>query len=552
MSSANHHLLLEERKWRQRRAVEARMWKTPAHWWADPDPILPPPELEEFRVIGLREEWSESGRRHTEVTITAVSDGTELRVSEEDIEPIPVEKKKEVTMSERKFGKGHIVSLTRSLNPYSVESKKEIFGNQRRNGEYFVIVDPDTVALSFTDPRGVLVHPVNDPKTQFYLWESALERVSKMCDYGVGDVLVISDYPFTPYTGPGFTTAMKNASGEYLEIPLGTQVTVLDTTVEKCGTKMADAIKVKINDRALCEEIGRSDVYIWLERLKPVPPDRIKLYEPLKKKEKEELIDLSDSFATWNDLEPASRLSAVFNCIKARQKKKPTWTLVANDEFTSDDKFIKLADLPPSEQYAAIINVIRDTLTEESVVYLSYTVAELRAIEAQTKVQKDKQMTLSDKIKDGAAQAFEVVKDDAADAAWRTAGSQFVKLTRDPLVAMLQRHLGSDDETKLKITLFLQSELGTSLVAAVLSMGLSTLPASAGPHPARLARELRVKAMADVGDLVAEVIMGPLRQVMTLYVSDLGTAVEQVAPPPQLGAPTSVSFADELRTSVKQ
>ena len=139
-------------------------------------------------------------------------------------------------------------------------------------------------------------------------------------------------------------------------------------------------------------------------------------------------------------------------------------------------------------------------------------------------------MTLSDKIKDGAAQAFEVVKDDAADAAWRTAGSQFVKLTRDPLVALLQRHLGSDDETKLKITLFLQSEIGTSLVAAVLSMGLSTLPASAGPYPARLARELRVKAMADVGDLVAEVIMGPFRQVMTLYVSDLGTAVEQVAP----------------------
>lgn len=550
MSSANHHLLLEERKCRRRRAVEARMWKTPERWWANSDSILPPPELEEFHVIGLREEWSESGRRHTEVTITADSDGTELRVSEEDIEPIPVEKKG--TMSETKFGKGYIVSLTRRLNPYDAESKKEQHGFQHQIGEQFVIVDPDLVTLSFTDQHGVLVHPVNDPKTQFYLWESALERVSKMCDYGVGDVLVISDYPFTPYTGPGFTTAMKNASGEYLEIPLGTQVTVLDTTVEKCGTKMADAIKVKINDRALCEEIGRSDVYIWLERLKPVPPDRIKLYEPLKKKEKEELIDLSDSFATWNDLEPASRLSAVFNCIKARQKKKPTWTLVANDEFTSDDKFIKLADLPPSEQYATIINVIRDTLTEESVVYLSNTIAELRANEAPSDLQRDKQMTLSDKIKDGAAQAFEVVKDDAADAAWRTAGSQFVKLTRDPLVAMLQRHLGSDDETKLKITLFLQSELGTSLVAAVLSMGLSTLPASAGPHPARLARELRVKAMADVGDLVAEVIMGPLRQVMTLYVSDLGTAVAQVAPPPQLGAPTSVSFVDELRTSVKQ
>lgn len=118
---------------------------------------------------------------------------------------------------------------------------------------------------------------------------------------------------------------------------------------------------------------------------------------------------------------------------------------------------------------------------------------------------------------------------DAEDAAWRLAGSQFVKLTRDPLSALLSRHLGpEDDALRGKVADFLKTELGAAMLASLLSLGLSSLPEGNGVAP-RLARELRVSAMAGASDAVADVFMGPLRQVVATYLQDLPAAPS--APP---------------------
>jgi hypothetical protein len=111
---------------------------------------------------------------------------------------------------------------------------------------------------------------------------------------------------------------------------------------------------------------------------------------------------------------------------------------------------------------------------------------------------------------------------DATDAAWRTAGSQFVKLARDPLAGLLCRHLGPDDPSlRARVAAFLETDLGASLLAAVLSAGLGALPTgAAGEVPQRLARELRVRAMAGTADVVADVLMGPLREVMATFLRD--------------------------------
>jgi hypothetical protein len=106
---------------------------------------------------------------------------------------------------------------------------------------------------------------------------------------------------------------------------------------------------------------------------------------------------------------------------------------------------------------------------------------------------------------------------DATDAAWRVAGGQLVKLAREPLVAALSRQLGPGDQAlQAKLAAFLQTELGTAVLASLLSLGLSALPQmpGLGPAPERLARELRVRAMADAGDVAADVVLGPLRQVL--------------------------------------
>jgi hypothetical protein len=133
----------------------------------------------------------------------------------------------------------------------------------------------------------------------------------------------------------------------------------------------------------------------------------------------------------------------------------------------------------------------------------------------------------------------QTIKVDASEAAWRTAGSQFVKLAREPLVGLLTRHLApGDDAFRARLAAFLETELGTALLASMLSASLSAMPQATGDVPQKLARELRVRAMADAGDVLADVLMGPLRQVMALYLQDPQGA-------PQLGVAqaTVVDFA---------
>lgn len=133
---------------------------------------------------------------------------------------------------------------------------------------------------------------------------------------------------------------------------------------------------------------------------------------------------------------------------------------------------------------------------------------------------------------------------DATDAAWRTAASQFVKLAREPLVGLLSRHLGPGDESlRARIAAFLETELGTAMLSSLLSVGLTVVPGVKGAAAERLARELRVKAMSGAADALADVIMGPLRQIMQTYAKDLGAIVEASVPPSLVEAARSSADA---------
>ena len=117
---------------------------------------------------------------------------------------------------------------------------------------------------------------------------------------------------------------------------------------------------------------------------------------------------------------------------------------------------------------------------------------------------------------------------DAGEAAWRTAGSQFVKLTREPLIGLLSRHLAPGDESaRARIAAFLETEIGAAIVGAFLSVAIGAVPGPAAKHAARMSQELRIAAMAGAGDVLADLLTGPLLQVARLYLQD-GVAVEPV------------------------
>lgn len=106
---------------------------------------------------------------------------------------------------------------------------------------------------------------------------------------------------------------------------------------------------------------------------------------------------------------------------------------------------------------------------------------------------------------------------------------------------MLCRHLGPDDPAfRARVAAFLQTELGAAMVSAVLSAGLTALPL-AGPVPERMARELRVRAMAGVGDELADVLMGPLREVAAMYLH--GGVVQEPSAPLGLDVPPPPPYA---------
>lgn len=104
----------------------------------------------------------------------------------------------------------------------------------------------------------------------------------------------------------------------------------------------------------------------------------------------------------------------------------------------------------------------------------------------------------------------ETIAADATDAAWRTAASQLVKLSREPLIGLLTRHLAPGDEAvRSRIAVFLQTELGGSLLASMLSASLSAMPYSSDASN-RLARELRVRAMSHTFESFAALVFNAL------------------------------------------
>lgn len=119
---------------------------------------------------------------------------------------------------------------------------------------------------------------------------------------------------------------------------------------------------------------------------------------------------------------------------------------------------------------------------------------------------------------------LKTLENDAGDAAWRLAGSQFVKLAKDPLVALLSRQLSPGDESfRARLAVFLDTEVGSAILASLLSVGLSAIPLPNADVTQRLSRELRVRAMAGAGDVLADVLMGPLRQVAVMYLQGVPT-----------------------------
>jgi len=112
------------------------------------------------------------------------------------------------------------------------------------------------------------------------------------------------------------------------------------------------------------------------------------------------------------------------------------------------------------------------------------------------------------------ADTLEGIADDTREASMRMMSSQLVKLTREPLVALLTRNLGLEDNesSRAKVAMFLKSPLGDAMVSGMLSMGVASLPVK-NDIKQLVSRELRLRAMGTAMDEAVDLIMEPFRTV---------------------------------------
>lgn len=125
-----------------------------------------------------------------------------------------------------------------------------------------------------------------------------------------------------------------------------------------------------------------------------------------------------------------------------------------------------------------------------------------------------------------------VLKADATAAAVRSGARQAVRLARDPLAALLERHV-ADDSARAAIAAFLRTEAGTALLGLALGGLLAVVP-GAPPAAQLLARELRVAALSGGADIVLDAATTPLLKLLAQVIRD-NPALAVTAQPAALG-----------------
>lgn len=105
----------------------------------------------------------------------------------------------------------------------------------------------------------------------------------------------------------------------------------------------------------------------------------------------------------------------------------------------------------------------------------------------------------------------------------RIVARQLVTQTRPLVVDQLTKHFGKKDKGfAKKLDDMLSSPLGTAFHSLILSFLLQALPQSfqeKAPYLSRVIEELRVSAVADAGNLIADMVVGPLADLARMYLA---------------------------------
>jgi len=107
------------------------------------------------------------------------------------------------------------------------------------------------------------------------------------------------------------------------------------------------------------------------------------------------------------------------------------------------------------------------------------------------------------------------VKHDAKEAARRTAANQLLKTVKTPLIKALSAKFGNE----AMVAAFLETPIGEAVLGMTLAVALGLVPVEGAKTSAvhALAEEVRIQSATKVTDLLADVLLDPLRNVLSSY-----------------------------------
>jgi len=115
---------------------------------------------------------------------------------------------------------------------------------------------------------------------------------------------------------------------------------------------------------------------------------------------------------------------------------------------------------------------------------------------------------------------------EASDAVWRVAADQYLETAKTPVIAAFYSGVGLEGKAKSSslareyIGRFLESDMGEATFTYLLSFSTEFLPYQK-PIAKRIARELRIKSLAVIGNKVANTFMKPMRDAMDVAIRGL-------------------------------
>ena len=173
-------------------------------------------------------------------------------------------------------------------------------------------------------------------------------------------------------------------------------------------------------------------------------------------------------------------------------------------------EFLDLPNAEDPENYSLPFDPTSDTTSTET---------------TQDDARRDDMATPNNTAQNKLQQARQTITLELGDAGWRIAGKQTTLLFRDAVVALLKRTLDPTDQDASmtsRLVGFFESDLGMALLQGALGTALATVPELPNPAAkpytdvaARLGKECRTEAIALAGNTLVELVMGPLRQVVS-------------------------------------